>query len=222
MKTARRITASLLGLYAGLLGAAHGYFEIRQGSVAPDGLMISAIGPPCQPKLATHACFPAMTLIPNFLLTGIVAMSVSVAIVAWAIHRLPSRRGVLVMLGLFILLTLSGGGLGFVPFYLITCAYATRIDSPLSWSRRVLAAGGRSAMARVWPYALACAGFCWMMAIELAIFGWLPGVSDPDIILAVCWSLLLATLVLINVAYVSAFAADAARVGVDFGYPSGG
>ena len=149
-------------------------------------------------------------------------MPLSVAIVVWAVYRLHRKRGVLVLLGLFILLTLSGGGLGFVPFYLITCAYATRMGSPLSWSRRVLAAGGRSAMARVWPYALACAGFCWMMAIELAIFGWLPGVSDPDIILAVCWSLLLATLVLINVAYVSAFAADAARVGVDFGYPSGG
>lgn len=72
-KSATRVAASALGVYVGLLGALHGYFEILQGDVAPDGLMINAIGPPCQPEEVGHACFPAMTLVPNFLVTGILA-----------------------------------------------------------------------------------------------------------------------------------------------------
>lgn len=42
-----RVAASMVGVYAGLLGAIHGYSEILQGNVAPDSLMINAIGSPC-------------------------------------------------------------------------------------------------------------------------------------------------------------------------------
>jgi hypothetical protein len=43
MKSATRIAASTLGVYAGLLGMEHGYFETLQGSVAPSGITINAI-----------------------------------------------------------------------------------------------------------------------------------------------------------------------------------
>lgn len=44
MNSAARIAASALGVYAGLLGVEHGVLEPLQGNVAPDGIMINAIG----------------------------------------------------------------------------------------------------------------------------------------------------------------------------------
>lgn len=46
MKSTMRIAASALGIYAGLLGMEHGVFETLQGNVAPNGIMINAIGVP--------------------------------------------------------------------------------------------------------------------------------------------------------------------------------
>lgn len=69
--------ATALGVAAGLLGLERGYFETLQGNVAPNAVMISAIGPPCQPATAWHACEPALTLIPGFLVTVVLASSVA-------------------------------------------------------------------------------------------------------------------------------------------------
>jgi len=81
MNNPLRITTAFLGSYAGLIAFQHGIFESLQGSRAPGGVMFNAIGLPCQPELAWHACFPAMTLIPNLLVTGIVAMVIGVNVV---------------------------------------------------------------------------------------------------------------------------------------------
>ena len=63
---ATRIVASTFGVLAGLLGIEHGYFETLQGNVAPGGMYILAMGPPCQTNKMWHGCEPAMTIIPNF------------------------------------------------------------------------------------------------------------------------------------------------------------
>ena len=48
MRSATRIVASFIGIYAGLLGLEHGYFETLQGNVKPSSIVIGAIGSPCQ------------------------------------------------------------------------------------------------------------------------------------------------------------------------------
>jgi hypothetical protein len=45
---ATRVVASIMGILARLLGLAHGYYETLQGNVAPSGISIFAMGPPCQ------------------------------------------------------------------------------------------------------------------------------------------------------------------------------
>jgi hypothetical protein len=52
--SATRVVASIFGVFAGLLGLEHGYFETLQGNGAPSGIMISAIGFPCQPEKMWH------------------------------------------------------------------------------------------------------------------------------------------------------------------------
>ena len=46
VKSATRMVAAAFGAYAELLGATHGVTEIPQGSAAPKGTVIQAIGPP--------------------------------------------------------------------------------------------------------------------------------------------------------------------------------
>jgi hypothetical protein len=155
---ALHVTSAFLGLYAGLIAIQHGIFESLQGSRAPNGLMFNAIGPPCQPEEVWHACFPAMTLIPNLFVTGIVAILVGSGMAVWAAVFVGRRRGGLI-LGALSLLTLLVGG-GFVPVWigLVAAVTASRLAAPVSPGR----VGWRSLAAlRPWPMVL--------MAL------WLPG-----------------------------------------------
>jgi hypothetical protein len=103
---ATRAAASIVGVVAGLIGIYHGYNETLQGNSAPSGIMINAIGPPCQGS----SCFPAMTVIPNFFVTGVLAIVFALVIIAWAAAFVQRKNGGLVLILLSIILLLVGGG----------------------------------------------------------------------------------------------------------------
>jgi hypothetical protein len=73
MRKATRLVAAALGVFAGFGGPEHGIFEMLQGHVKPEGLMIASMGPPCDPEKVWNLCKPAMTVVPSFLFTGILA-----------------------------------------------------------------------------------------------------------------------------------------------------
>jgi protein-S-isoprenylcysteine O-methyltransferase Ste14 len=152
-----RMTTAFLGVYAGLLAVQHGVFEIMQGSRAPDGLVFSAMGPPCQPEAVWHACFPAMTLLPNLLITGIAAALVGLGMAVWAAAFAGRRRGGLVLTMLSVLALLVGSG--FVPVWIgLVAATAGSLrapEKPGGAVRRILAA--------LWPWPL------------LVMAAWMPG-----------------------------------------------
>jgi hypothetical protein len=125
MKSPLRVTIVFLGLYAGLIAIQHGIFEILQGSRAPGGLMFNAIGAPCLPEVVWHACFPAMTLIPNLLVTGIAAVVIGTTLMLWALFFVQRRHAGWILGFLSILLLLVGGG--FVPVFIgMVAAIASR------------------------------------------------------------------------------------------------
>ena len=125
-----RIIAGTLGILLAIAGFEHGLFEVLQGNKPTDGLVIQAIEESMRWwKYGTEEAF---TIIPNYLITGICAMSVSVIIIIWSLFFVDKRHGTIVFLLLFILLTLVGGGIGFVPFFIVTWAYATRMKKPLT------------------------------------------------------------------------------------------
>ena len=123
MVSATRAAASIIGVAAGLVGIYHGYNETLQGNSAPSGIMINAIGPPCQGS----ACFPAMTVIPNFLVSGVIVIILALIIIAWAAAFVQRKNGGLVLILLSILLLFVGGG--FLPpaMGIIAGAVGTRI-----------------------------------------------------------------------------------------------
>lgn len=120
---------AVLGIYAGVLAIIHGVFEIMQGGV-PASMMIQAIGPACQPETAWHACLPALTLLPSFLISGIVTVILGVTILVWSFSLITRKFGSLGLVLPSIALIPVGGG--FVPAWLGVLAgiTATQIRRP--------------------------------------------------------------------------------------------
>ena len=154
MRRTTRITASVLGLTAGGAGIEHGIFEILQGNIRPEGLMIASIGPPCVPELSWNQCEPAMTVIPSFLITGILAILFGIIIVIWSAFFVQKKHGGLVLILLSIPLLLFGGGI-FPPLIgIIAGALGTRINKPLNPEGSRLSGGVLRFLAILWPWSL--------------------------------------------------------------------
>ncbi len=201
--SAARIVASALGVFAGLFGMEHGYFETLQGNVAPGGIYLLAIGPPCQANTVWHGCEPAMTIIPNFFVTGILAMIVSLIMMLWAAAFVQRKYGGLVLILLSIPLLLVGGGFVPIPLVIIAGVVGTRINAPLTWWRAHLSAHARSFLARLWPWSL-IATFAWI-PVQF-IFGTFFGVENSNLPLMLGYPLLLLGLILLTI--LTAFAHD--------------
>jgi len=151
MRSATRIVASSFGIIAGVAGLEHGYFEILQGSTRPAGLMILSMGPPCVPEKIWNACEPAMTILPNYRITGILAVILGLLILIWSAAFVQRKHGGLVLMLLSAALLLFGGGI-FPPLIgLIGGAAGTRINKPLPGKP---AGGLLRFAAKLWPWPL--------------------------------------------------------------------
>jgi hypothetical protein len=206
MNRTTKFIAATLGVILATSGMSHGFFEALQGSTPTPGLIINAVSESMQTWL--YGSEMALTIIPNFLITGLAAMGVSLAIVVWSLRFLDTRHGATVLLALFIALFLVGGGIAQLPFFLVVWAFATRINQPLTWWRRVLPAGVRGALARIWPWTLAASTLLFLFALQIAIFGFVPGVEDADQRLSIVFASLSLGMVCIILSFVSGFAYD--------------
>jgi hypothetical protein len=151
MRKATKTVATWLGIVAGLAGLEHGYFESLQGNVRPVALAFPSWGPQqCDPAKIWHACEPAMSILPNFLVTGILAMLLSLAIIVWSGWFIQRRRGGLTLILLSIALLLFGGGF-FPPVIALVGGLAgTKINRPLSGQ----ISGLTRFAAKLWPWPL--------------------------------------------------------------------
>jgi hypothetical protein len=100
------ILASALSIFAGLGGASHGPGEILQGNVVPSELMIQA-----WPSLTALGGEPAMTIIPSYLITGVLTIIFGVLLAVWAGKFIQHKSGGLILILLSIVMLLVGGGL---------------------------------------------------------------------------------------------------------------
>ena len=151
MRKATKIVASWFGVAAGIAGIEHGYFEILQGSTRPKGVMIASIGPPCVPEEIWNACEPAMTIIPNLLTTGILAVLIGLLVLVWSMFFVQHKNGGAILILLSIALLLFGGGL-FPPFIGIVGGIAgTKINKSITGEK----IGGLLRFgAKLWPWPL--------------------------------------------------------------------
>ena len=202
-----RITASIIGVLLGIAGLInHGLFEVLQGNTPTNGFFIEAIGE--ANRFWVHGTEGAITIIPNFLVTGICVIWISLAIILWSIKYIQTKHGATVFILLLILLTFVGGGIGHIILFLPTWAYATRISKSLDWWKKILPERARKALSKLWIYALAATSISWLIVMELGILGYFPRQTNPDTILNIVFAFLFSTVILTNVTFICGFARD--------------
>lgn len=201
------ITASVIGVFLGLAGIVnHGIFEILQGNTSTNGFYIEAIGE--AHRFWLHGTEGAFTIIHNYLITGICVIIVGTGVIVWSLKYTHVKRWATVFILLMILLTLVGGGIGHILLYLPTWALATRLNKSLDWWEKIMSARLRKACSALWKYSLAATTISWLILMELGIFGYFPGQTNPDIILSIVYGFLFSSAILACITFMCAFAKD--------------
>src|SRR5574341_509333 len=183
MNKATRITVATLGTIFGISGMNHGFFEILQGNVPTGGLFISAIGE--AQKMWPHGNELAFTLIPNFLMTGIAAMIIGLAIIIWSLGFVHKKNGPVVFILLFILLLMVGGGVAQILFFPWIWLVSTRINKPLIWWRKILSVKIQKPLGKLRPWSLIISLALLAVVFEIGVTGFVPTVTDPDVVLSI-------------------------------------
>ncbi|MGB7296919.1 MAG: hypothetical protein WBC70_15145 [Candidatus Aminicenantales bacterium] len=147
-----------------LIGILHGVGEVLQGNVAPEGIIIESWtrGP-----LAEHmGGDPGMTIVPNLLVTGILTLIFSLAVIVWSAAFLERKRGGLVLLLLSVGMLLVGGGFGPPTLAILAGVGGLGIHARHTWWRKHVPGGARRFLAKLWPWIF---GVCAVNGIFLVI-----------------------------------------------------
>ncbi len=158
-----RIFASTFGAIIALAGLEHGIGEIFQGNAAPDEIMI--LSWPNAEFFRGMGGEPAMTIIPNYLITGILALLVSLALLIWAIGFVQRKNGGWVMIFLSIVLLLVGGGIFPPIFGILIGLVATRINVRAADQKVNHPAGFRHLLAKLWPWSYTACILSWLLLL---------------------------------------------------------
>ncbi len=163
-----RVVVIAFAILCGLTGIIAGIFEVLQGNIVPDGFTISTIGP--KYSMADDFTYFAITIIPNFLLTGTLAIFFSYLFIFWSVKCLDGKYGVLVLLGLAIVQLLMGGG-WVIDLALITCLLATLINKPTNWLSSRIPSKIQIEMVRLFPFSLVAYSLISLGMLGLTILG---------------------------------------------------
>lgn len=204
---ATRIVASTFGILVGLAGIEHGFFEMLQGNVAPSEIMIDAIGP--GQRIWEYATEPALTIIPNFLITGILTMIFGLIVTIWAGVFIDRKYGARILLLLSIILWLVGGGFAPIFMSILASVTATKINKPLKWWKAHIPIKLRDSIAKLWPWSIIIFVLVFVLGVEIAIFGYpLLWLFDADLTYAIQWSSAFIMVVLWPISIITALVYD--------------
>ncbi len=175
--SATRIVVATFGVLVSLAGIEHGVGEILQGSVRPQGLAIQSWAHSQAFQILGGE--PAMTVIPNLLVTGVLAVIVALAVGIWSVGFAHRRRGGLGLVLLSVLLLLVGGGFAPPLIGIIIGLGATRIGVVSHRRPGALAA----ALGRVWAWILGAAVLGYLLLVPGTILlDRLLGVDSPGLV----------------------------------------
>lgn len=178
--SAARLVASIFGILAGIGGSMHGPGEILQGNVAPGGMVFNSWT--VEPIATNVGGEPALTLIPNLLISGAMTILVSLAVLVWAAAFVGRRRGGLILILLSILMLLVGGGIAPPLIGILAGVAGLGINSQAPGWCRNLPSKVRGLFAAAWPWIF---GVCTINGLVLIggvlIFGYIVGLNIPQV-----------------------------------------
>jgi hypothetical protein len=142
-----------------------------------------------------------MTIVPSFLITGVLAIIFGIAILVWSAFFISRKHGGLVLLLLSIPLLLFGGGI-FPPLIgIVAGAMGTRINKPLRPEKSRLSRGLQRPLALFWPWSL-------VVYVAWILGQWVIGYFFNDWLLANGYLIILMVLASLVLSVVSAYAHD--------------
>ena len=126
---------------------------------------------------------PAMTIVPNLFVTGILAILSSLIFLVWTTMYVQRKYGGQVMILLSIVMLLVGGGFGPPILGIILGVAATRINEPLRWWHAHLSISSRRILGRMWPWYFLAGLTAWLMLLPGTILlDFFFGVNDLSLI----------------------------------------
>jgi len=164
-----RTVVGAFGVIVAVAGVEHGIGEILEGPVAPSSIVIESW--PDTRAFAILNGEPAMTIIPNLLVSGVVTITLSMIFAIWAVGYAHRPRGGFVLVGLSVALLLVGGGFAPPLIGVILGLAATRIGARASTPGPTV-----RRFADVWRWALGAGvvGYLGLfpgMVLAYAVFG---------------------------------------------------
>lgn len=160
MTNATRVVVSTFGAIMGVAGIEHGVGEVLQGNVAPAGMAI--LSWPESEVFSIMAGEPALTIVPNLLVTGILAIIFSAIFLVWSTVLVERKNAGLVMILLAVAMLPFGGGF-FPPVLAMGIGLVgTMINGRHEWWRRRLPAGSGQLIGKLWRWSLGIGVTCWL------------------------------------------------------------
>jgi hypothetical protein len=190
LNKATRIVASTFGVLAGIPGIAYGIFEILHGNIATDSIAINAIDPTI--TIWKDGPVSALSIIPNYLVTGILSIIFSIIVIIWAIAFIQTNRGWIIWFFLSIAQFIVGGGTAQIMLVPLVCLIASQINSSLSWWQLHLSINLRKILARYWVWLFIISLILYFLHYTIPIVngltGTFNGMSDPNLGLIIGYS----------------------------------
>lgn len=125
-RSASHTVVAAFGVLIAMAGIEHGVGEMLQGQVAPPNLIFRSWRDTAAFEILNGE--PAMTIVPNLLVTGLLTVVVSVVFI-WAVGYSDRPRGPVGLLVLSVVLLLVGGGLAPPVIGVVLAIAATRIGA---------------------------------------------------------------------------------------------
>ena len=157
--SATRTTVAVFGTIAAAAGLEHGVGEVLQGNVRPPATVFMSWTD--SPFFRILGGEPAMSLVPNLLVSGVLTILLSLVLLVWVLRFVHRPGGGLVLIGISIALLLVGGGFGPPALGIILGVAASRIRSPHRWALRSERAS--RLLSSLWPIALFGGLAAWLM-----------------------------------------------------------
>lgn len=129
MNKATKTLYLTLGILAGIMGIEHGIGELLEGFRPIDSVFI--LSWPDSTFFEIMSGEPAMTIIPNYLVTGLLAIFFSGIFLVVLVKPNLNRKAIIILFILLFLMLLTGGGFGPPALGFIAVLIALKRNSPL-------------------------------------------------------------------------------------------